>query len=113
VRTILPLPWQEASIEAANAVAYARRYHPEWFWRAAEHTEKWRETSETTLTGEFLATDPSCRSGLSHPGLRVSRNLHRNIGSAPSLEASLPPVAAPETLSEPYAHAAQEASGAR
>jgi hypothetical protein len=42
VQTVLPLPWQEASIEAANAVAYAIRYHPEWFWRDAQHTEKWR-----------------------------------------------------------------------
>ena len=30
MQTVLPLPWQEASIEAENAVAYARRYHPEW-----------------------------------------------------------------------------------
>src|SRR5262245_60217369 len=36
VQTVLPLPWQEASIEAAKAVAYATRYHPEWFWRGAQ-----------------------------------------------------------------------------
>ena len=35
------LPWKEASAEAVNAVAYATRYHPEWFWRGAEHSEKW------------------------------------------------------------------------
>ena len=42
MRTVLPLPWQEASTEAVNAVAYATRYHSEWFWRGAQHTEKWR-----------------------------------------------------------------------
>jgi len=35
------LPWKEASAEAVNAVAYATRYHPEWFWRGAEHAPKW------------------------------------------------------------------------
>jgi hypothetical protein len=38
MQTVFPLPWQEASIEAANAAAYATRYHPEWFWRGAQHT---------------------------------------------------------------------------
>jgi hypothetical protein len=31
VQTVLPLTWQEAGTEAVNAVAYATRYHPEWF----------------------------------------------------------------------------------
>jgi hypothetical protein len=48
VQTVLPLPWKEASVEAANAVAYATRYHPEWFWRGAKHTGKWRAKSGTT-----------------------------------------------------------------
>ena len=34
---------QEAGVEAANGVAYATHYHPGWFWRGAQHTEKWRE----------------------------------------------------------------------
>jgi hypothetical protein len=32
---LLPLPWKEASAEAVNAVAYATKYHCEWFWRGA------------------------------------------------------------------------------
>lgn len=36
VRAVWPLPWNEAKAEAANAVAYARRYHPEWFWQGRE-----------------------------------------------------------------------------
>jgi len=49
VQTVLPLPWQEASIEAANAVAYVTRYHPEWFWRGAQHTEKRRANVRDNL----------------------------------------------------------------
>jgi len=37
---VLPLPWKEASVEAVNAVAYATRSHPEWFWRGAQHAGK-------------------------------------------------------------------------
>jgi hypothetical protein len=33
VQSVLPLPWKEASAEAVNAVAYATKYHSEWFWR--------------------------------------------------------------------------------
>jgi hypothetical protein len=33
---------KEASAEAVNAVAYATRYHSEWFWRGAQHVGKWR-----------------------------------------------------------------------
>lgn len=33
VQSVLPLPWKEASAEAVNAIAYATRYHSEWFWR--------------------------------------------------------------------------------
>jgi hypothetical protein len=32
VREVWPLPWKEASAEAVNAIAYATRYHSEWFW---------------------------------------------------------------------------------
>src|SRR5262249_35152820 len=41
VQTVLPLPWQEASIEAANAVA--------WFWRGAQQTKKWRANIRDNL----------------------------------------------------------------
>jgi hypothetical protein len=33
VQSVLPLPWKEASAEAVNVVAYATKYHSEWFWR--------------------------------------------------------------------------------
>jgi len=33
VQAILPFSWKEARAEAVNAIAYATRYHPEWFWR--------------------------------------------------------------------------------
>jgi len=42
VQSVLLLAWKEASAEAVNAVAYATRYHPEWFWPGAQHSEKWR-----------------------------------------------------------------------
>jgi len=42
VQTFLPLSRKEASAETVNAVAYATRYHPEWFWRGAQHVGKWR-----------------------------------------------------------------------
>ena len=61
VQTVLPLPRQEASTEAVNAVAYATRYHPEWFWRSVQHTRKWRANVRENLIGKFLATDPHCR----------------------------------------------------
>ena len=35
---------KEASSEAVNAIAYATKYFPEWFWRGAEHLRKWRTT---------------------------------------------------------------------
>jgi len=41
VQSVLPLSWKEASAEAVNAVPYATRYHPAWFWRGAQHAEKW------------------------------------------------------------------------
>ena len=44
-----------------NAVAYATRYHPEWFWWGAQHTRKWRANVRENLIGKFLATDPHCR----------------------------------------------------
>ena len=40
VHSVLPLPCKEASAEAVNAVAYATRNHPEWFWRGAQHAPK-------------------------------------------------------------------------
>jgi len=33
VQEVLPLSWKEASVEAVNAIAYASRWYPEWFWR--------------------------------------------------------------------------------
>jgi hypothetical protein len=41
VQAVLP-PWKEASAEAVNAIAYATRHHPEWFWRGAQHVRKFR-----------------------------------------------------------------------
>ena len=35
VQEVLPLSWKEASLEAVNAIAYAARYHSEWFWQGA------------------------------------------------------------------------------
>jgi len=39
VRSVLPLSWKEASAEAVNAVAFATKYHSEWFWRGAQQAE--------------------------------------------------------------------------
>ena len=45
VQQVLPLlSRKEASSEAVNAIAYATKYFPEWFWRGAEHLRKWRTT---------------------------------------------------------------------
>jgi hypothetical protein len=44
MQTILPLSWNEASVEAVNAIAYANRYHSDWFWKGALHMRKWRGT---------------------------------------------------------------------
>jgi len=33
VQEVLPLSWKEVSAEAVNAIAYATKYHSEWFWR--------------------------------------------------------------------------------
>jgi hypothetical protein len=44
VQTVLSLPWKEASAEAVNAIAYATRYHSDWFWKGAQHIRKWRGT---------------------------------------------------------------------
>jgi hypothetical protein len=44
VLTVLPLSRKEASGEAVNAIAYATRYHPEWFWQGAQHVRKWRQS---------------------------------------------------------------------
>jgi len=54
VQTVLRLPWNEASVEAMNAVAYASSHEPAWFWRGAKQTEKWRAKS---WTGELIATE--------------------------------------------------------
>jgi hypothetical protein len=32
------------STNAVNAIAYATKYYPEWFWKGAEHLRKWRTT---------------------------------------------------------------------
>ena len=45
VQEVLPLPWIEASAEAVDAIAYATRHHPEWFWRGAQHVRKWRRAN--------------------------------------------------------------------
>jgi hypothetical protein len=50
VHSVLPPQWNEASVEAVSAVAYATRYHPEWFWRGAQHTEKWRANIRDNLS---------------------------------------------------------------
>jgi hypothetical protein len=39
----LSQPWKSASAEAVNTVAYATKYHSEWFWRGAQHAGKPRE----------------------------------------------------------------------
>src|SRR5215468_3775540 len=40
VLSILPtLSQKEASAEAVNAIAYATKYHSDWFWRGAQHVE--------------------------------------------------------------------------
>jgi hypothetical protein len=44
VQTVVPLAWKEASAEATNAIAYATRYHSDWFWKGAQHIRKWRGT---------------------------------------------------------------------
>ena len=45
VLRVLPmLSWKEASAEAVNAVVYATKYYPEWFWKGAQHLRKWRTT---------------------------------------------------------------------
>jgi len=31
-----------ASDEAVNAVAYATKYHSDWFWKGAQQVRKWR-----------------------------------------------------------------------
>ena len=46
-QTVLPLPWQEASLR--NAVSYATHHHPEWIWRGAQHTKKWRTNVRDNL----------------------------------------------------------------
>ena len=44
MQQVLPLlSRKEASAEAVNAVAYATKYHSEWFWRGAQHIRKCRE----------------------------------------------------------------------
>ena len=43
VQQALPLlSRKEASAEAVNAIAYATKYHSEWFWKGAQHVRKWR-----------------------------------------------------------------------
>jgi hypothetical protein len=46
VQQVLPLlSHKEASAEAVNAIAYATKYHSEWFWRGAQHARKRRGTA--------------------------------------------------------------------
>jgi hypothetical protein len=44
VHTVLPLSWKEVSAEAVSAIAYATKYHSDWFWRGTLHIRKWRGT---------------------------------------------------------------------
>jgi len=34
----------EILVPAVNAIAYATRYHSDWFWKGAQHIRKWRGT---------------------------------------------------------------------
>ena len=34
---------KEASAEAVNAIAYATKYHSDWFWKGAQQIRKWGE----------------------------------------------------------------------
>ena len=36
VQSVLPLTWKETSAEAVNAIAYATKYHSDWFWKGAQ-----------------------------------------------------------------------------
>jgi hypothetical protein len=45
VLSVLPtLTQKEASAEAVSAIAYATKYHSDWFWKGAQHVGKWRTT---------------------------------------------------------------------
>jgi hypothetical protein len=33
---------KSANASAVNAIAYATRYHSDWFWKGAQHIRKWR-----------------------------------------------------------------------
>jgi hypothetical protein len=33
LQAVWPLPDKEAGIEVRDAIAYASKHHPEWFWR--------------------------------------------------------------------------------
>jgi hypothetical protein len=41
VLTVLHVSREEASAEAANAIAYATCDHSEWFWRSDAHARTW------------------------------------------------------------------------
>jgi len=46
VLSVFPtLTQNEASAEAVNAVAYATKYHSDWFWKGAQQIRKWRGTA--------------------------------------------------------------------
>jgi len=53
-QTVLSLPWGDVSVEAENAVAYAIRYNPRWFWRGATQAEKWRAKVRDNLKRRVL-----------------------------------------------------------
>ena len=45
VLSVLPaLTQKEASAEAVNTVAYATKYHSDWFWKRGQHARRWRTT---------------------------------------------------------------------
>jgi len=60
VQQVLPLlSRKEASAEAVNAVAYATKYHSEWFWKGAQHARKWkRRTSRVNSEPTGLCPKP-------------------------------------------------------
>ena len=73
VLSILPtLSQKEASAEAVNAIAYATKYHSDWFRQGAQHIKKWR------LRRLFYARSSSdsahgCGLGSRHPATSRSR----------------------------------------
>jgi hypothetical protein len=78
VQTVLPLAWKEASAEAVNAVAYATRHYPEWFWRGAPaHKEV---EGNGALAGELPAAASTQRDTCRRPLPEASRTSREVVG---------------------------------